>query len=131
MLRLKGFLYPPKILLPFNLFIIIGVTMYKKVYIIGMMIIMIVSLSFGCASKEISYIELEIIEVEKTDNLQYLITHEDENGYIEMLNTKDTNDNNIFRFKIANDSNYKLYSANNMLIGGEYILYIPKSDVIV
>ena len=29
MLRLRGFLYPPKILLPFNLFIIIGDTMQK------------------------------------------------------------------------------------------------------
>ena len=105
--------------------------MNKKVYIIGMIIIMIVSLSFGCTSKEMSYIELKIIEVEKTDNLQYLITHEDEKGYIEILDTKDINDNNIFRFKIANDSNYKLYSKIDMIIGGEYILYIPKTDIIV
>ena len=94
------------------------------------MIIMIAFLSFGCTTKEMNYIELEIIEVEKTDNLQYLITHEDKSGYIEILDTKDINDNNIFKFKIANDSNYKLYSKIDVIIGGEYILYIPKTDII-
>ena len=49
---------------------------------------------------------------------------------LEILDTKDINDNNIFKFKIANDSNYKLYSKIDMIIGGEYILYIPKTDII-
>ena len=107
-----------------------GDTMNKKIYIIGMIIIIIVSLSFGCAENESEFIELKLLNVEKTDCLKYLITFENVGGYIEKIDTENINDNNIFSFKINNGNDYKLYTQNT-LIGGVYILYIPKSDVIV
>ena len=102
----------------------------KKIYIIEIILIMIVSLSFGCIENKMGCIELKTIDVEKTDNLEYLIVYEDENGYIKSLDTKNIEYNNIFKLKINNENGYKLYFIPDMIIGGEYILYIPKTDII-
>lgn len=83
--------------------------MNKKIYIISMIIIMIISLFFGCTTKTIEK-ECEIIKINVIDieNFEFDILYKNSNGYIKHLNTLDKSDMNIFYYKVSENNSYTL-----------------------
>lgn len=94
-----------------------------------MIIIMVVSSSFGCATKpterECEIIKIDIIDI---NTFEFDILYKNNDGYIKPLNTLDKSDMKYICYKISENNSYTLIEKND-LFGCCYILYIP-NDII-